>query len=257
MRGIIHVHSTYSHDGKDTLEQLVAFGERRGFQFIALTDHAEDVNAARFAELVAHAHAVSTRQVRIIPGLEFRFRGLPGLHLLACGLSEWSAPKTPAEFLDTAGAAAQLTVVAHPVLARHRIPAEVLSRIDAIEVWNGAYNTRFLPDPRSVRMLHRVQRVRPEVVGTIGPDMHDCRNFRDTELDVPALSDDPLDEVREGRFRNVGRTMSFSPTVPWGMLRLGALTIARDALDRTNWVHNQIVRARREWARAKDRPTKG
>lgn len=250
MYGIIHVHSNYSHDGKNSLEELVEFARREELKFIGLTDHAEDLDESGYQRLVEHCAEVSGSGVKIIPGLEFRFRGFTGLHLLACGLEKWSEPKSPTQFVEETGPHAQLTVVAHPVLARHRVPPDVLSRIDAIEVWNGTYNTRYLPDPRSVRILHRVRRARPEVVGTVGPDMHDCANFRETKIEVRDGSTQPLDEIREGRFRNLGRTMRFGPTVPWGAARIGALTAVRDALDWMNWTHDRWAMKRRERARS-------
>jgi hypothetical protein len=239
MRGIIHVHSNYSHDGRNSPEELAEFARKNKLGFIALTDHAEDLTEGRYRELVEHCRAVSVDGVRLIPGLEFRFRGMPGLHLLACGLEQWSEPRSADEFMSVTRPRAQLTVVAHPVLTRHRIPPSVLAGIDAIEVWNGTYNTRYLPDPRSVRILHRVRGARPEVVGTVGPDMHDCSNFRETRMAVADSSLEPLDEIREGRFRNECKTMSFGPDVAWGPVRLGALTIARDALDWVNWTHDR------------------
>jgi hypothetical protein len=242
VKGIIHVHSKYSHDGKNSLEELVAFARGRRMGFIGLTDHAEDLTADTFAQLVDHCGRVSTGGIRIIPGLEYRFRGAPGLHLLALGLDRWTQPRTIEEFLNLTTPHAQLTVVAHPVLARHRIPPAVLDRIDAIEVWNGGYNTRYLPDPRSVRILHQVRRGRSEVVGTVGPDMHDCRNFRETSITVADGASEPLDEIREGRFYNEGKTMKFSPDVPWSSARLGLTTAARDALDWVNWTHDRVMR---------------
>jgi hypothetical protein len=57
--GIIHVHSSYSHDGRDSLEALRDFAEARGIGFIGLTDHAEDFTADRYAEFAAGCRAVS------------------------------------------------------------------------------------------------------------------------------------------------------------------------------------------------------
>src|SRR5690349_9327920 len=67
--GIIHVHSDYSHDGKDSLERLHAFALERGVSFVSLTDHAEDFTPARFADYTAHCRRVSDERVRLIPGL--------------------------------------------------------------------------------------------------------------------------------------------------------------------------------------------
>ena len=88
--GIVHVHSSYSHDGRDSLAALTAFAAERGIGFVGLTDHAEDFSEARWHEYVAECAGASTDAVRLVPGLEFRFADFRGLHLLAFGLGQGS-----------------------------------------------------------------------------------------------------------------------------------------------------------------------
>ena len=240
--GVIHIHSAYSHDGVDTLERLRVASVKRGITFVGLTDHAEDLEADEFGEYLAHCAAVSDATFAMIPGLEFRFAGHPGLHLLALGLRHWIDPKTPAEFIEQARGAATFTIVAHPVLAGHRVPPEVAGGIDAIEVWNAAYNTRWLPDPRSVRILHEIRRTRPSVVGTAGLDQHDSANDRETRVTVLDPAADPLLQLKAGRFVNSGRHFVFDPAVSWGPAKLGALGAARWAFDRVERAQEKIMR---------------
>lgn len=246
--GVIHVHSDYSHDGCDSLEQLREFAIAHALAFVGLADHAEDLDPSRFETYLRHCRTLSDDRVRLIPGLEYRFAGHTGLHLLALGLSRWIAPPTPDAFIAEARSAADFTVVAHPALARYRIPATVLDGIDAVEVWNASYDTRYLPDPRAIRVLRAIRRTRPEVVGTAGLDQHDSRNYRETRVIVTVDGTDPLRALRAGRFVNAGRTMTFDPTVAWHPVRLGALSVARWAFDRVERVHER--RARRARTRA-------
>lgn len=240
--GVVHVHSDYSHDGKDSLERLREFALRHGIRFVGLTDHAEDLDAARFEAFVTHCRRLSDDRVRLIPGLEYRFAGYTGLHLLALGLARWIEPRMPAEFIEQTRGSAALTIAAHPVLARYRIPDEVLNGIDAIEVWNASYNTRYLPDPRAIALLHALQRRRPEVVGTAGLDQHDSRNDRETRVVVANLAC-PLDEIRAGRFINRGRTMFFDSSVSVTPMQWHALRSARWAFDRVERSQERVARA--------------
>ena len=253
--GVIHVHSHYSHDGCDSLERLREFARDWDLAFIGLSDHAEDFSAQRFHEYVAHCRDLSDERVVLIPGLEFRFTGFTGLHLLALGLERWIAPETPEAFVEQARPAAALTVLAHPVLARYRVPSPVMSGIDAVEVWNAGYNTRYLPDPAAIRLLHAARQRRPEVVATVGLDQHDSSNYRRTRVIVPAGEAQPLRALKEGRFINEGRTMSFGSDVAWGPLRVGALTMARWAFDHVERIHESVGRQRR--ARALRRVAEG
>lgn len=241
--GAIHMHSDYSHDGLDSLETLRERALERGIRFVGMTDHAEDLVPELFEEYVRHCAAVSDEQVRIIPGLEFRFAGFRGVHLLALGLREWITPRTPTEFVEQTRTAAQFTVLAHPVLARYEIPQVVLEHIDGIEVWNANYNTRYLPDPRAMRLFHRVHHTRPEVVATAGLDQHDSRNDRETRVLVTEGTPDPLGELRAGRFGNRGRTMRFDSRASLSPGRMRLLTATRWAFDLAERTQDRMVRS--------------
>lgn len=244
--GVVHVHSNYSHDGRDSLASLATFAADRGLGFIGLTDHAEDFSETRWHEYVAECAAASTDAVRLIPGLEFRFAGFRGLHLLAFGLAHWIEPATPDEFIALAPPASRCTAVAHPILASYEIPASVRAGIDAVEVWNATYNTRYLPDPRSFRLLHEMQRARPSIVGFAGLDQHDASNDRETRVLVrPDHANDPLGAIKAGHFGNRGRTMHFDAVTGVGGVRLVLLQVVRWCYDRIERIQDVIVRARR------------
>ena len=243
--GVVHVHSNYSRDGRDTPERLRDFAAERGIGFIGLTDHAEDVDAEHWNAYVEHCRTASDAVVALIPGLEFRFAGHSGLHLLALGLEHWIAPRTPGEFVAMSRGVARLTIVAHPILARYRIPEDVRAGIDANEVWNASYNTRYLPDPHAMRLLRDLQRTRPEVVGVAGLDQHDGSNDRETRVVVRDAQGDPLEQMRRGAFENVGRTMRFDAAVSLSRVRLGMLTAARWAFDGVERVHDRAARSLR------------
>jgi hypothetical protein len=224
------MHSDYSHDGRDSLEAMRDMCMARGIHFVGLTDHAEDFTPDLFEEYVQNCAAVSDKQVWFIPGLEFRFAR--GVHLLALGLRQWIAPRTLEAFFESTRTAAQLTVLAHPVLARYTIPQVVLDHIDGIEVWNANYNTQYLPDPRAMRLYHGVARVRPGVVATAGLDQHDGSNDREVRVIVDDPSAvDPLLEIKSGRFGNSGRSMRFDSRAWISPGRMRLLTAARWALD--------------------------
>src|SRR5688500_15608535 len=141
--GAVHVHSAYSRDGRDPLSELRSFALERGIRFLSLTDHAEDFDAQKFARYVQECSELSDDTVSLIPGLEFRFAGLKGMHLLALGLRRWIEPRTPDEFFQLTDGNAGFTIAAHPIYPRYLYPEVVLDRVDAIEVWNATYNTRF------------------------------------------------------------------------------------------------------------------
>lgn len=243
--GVVHVHSAYSHDCRDALPRLREFALERGLQFVGLTDHAEDFDEARFVAYREECAGLSDDAVVLIPGLEFRFEGYTGLHLLALGLTRWIAPTTPAEFLTSTRGTTGLTIAAHPVLFKYVAPPDVLAGIDAIEVWNAKYNTRYLPDPRAIRLLHEVRRTRPDVVATVGLDQHDAANDRRTRIIVDQDAADPLAQIRSGRFQNEGVGLSFGPAVDWPPYGLPLLEVTRWMFDRVERTQERLAKRAR------------
>ncbi|MGE0352565.1 MAG: PHP domain-containing protein [Gemmatimonadales bacterium] len=244
--GVVHVHSDRSHDGRDSLADLYRFALERGIGFVGLTDHAEDLDGAGYREIVEECAELSDERVQLIPGLEYRFAGYPGLHLLALGLPGWIDPRTPGEFVALTREGPSFTIVAHPLLPKYRVPEEVRAGVDAIEIWNAAYNTRYLPDPRAIRLLHEIRRSRPEVVGTAGLDQHDARNDRGTRVVLDDTAPpDPLEALRAGRFTSRGVTMQMDAAVSFGPVRLLTLTAMRRGLDAVNRVHETVMKSLR------------
>ena len=244
--GAFHMHSDYSHDGLDSLEQLREVSITRGIGWIGLTDHAEDLDEEIFGEYVRHCASLSDDTFRYTPGLEFRFAGLRGMHLLALGVTAWMTPKTPEEFFDQAARSARFTILAHPVLCKYAPPQIVRDRIDAIEVWNTNYNTRYLPDPRAIDLYHEISTARPEVVATVGLDQHDSRNDRQVRTVFDASdAADPIAALRAGAHGNLGRGLRFDSraTIDPGEMR--SLRVRRAALDTVNRVHDRVMFAAR------------
>jgi DNA polymerase (family 10) len=74
VRGDLHVHTTLSGDGRSTLLEIVDAAAARGYEYLAITDHAEDlaINGATREQLVA--------QRTQIDGIRGRHPGLALLH---------------------------------------------------------------------------------------------------------------------------------------------------------------------------------
>jgi DNA polymerase (family 10) len=69
VRGDLHTHTSWSADGKNTLEEMVAAAEARGYQYYAITDHSHYLREGR---LYAQLHEIERMRERF-----------PALHILA------------------------------------------------------------------------------------------------------------------------------------------------------------------------------
>jgi len=75
--GDLHVHTSLSGDGRDDLETMVETAERRGYTYLAITDHAEDlaINGASRREMLEQRVRIdgvrkSNRKLRVLHGAE-------------------------------------------------------------------------------------------------------------------------------------------------------------------------------------------
>lgn len=247
--GVVHLHTEYSHDGRDSIADLAVWARELGLQFVAITDHAEDLDEADWDELVDDCARHSSADLILFPGLEFRFQGFTGVHLLACGLQRFISPATPEEFIRLTADNAALTIGAHPIIWRRSCPNDVLAALDAVEVWNGAYNTRYLPDPGAMRMVRSLRASGSHTVATVGPDQHDRRNDRELRLHVAAAAPDALSAIRAGHFRARGKTLSIASDGAMSLPGQACLQLARRALDVVERAQERLALARKRKAR--------
>jgi DNA polymerase (family 10) len=77
LRGDLHVHTSLSGDGRDSLPVMVAAAARRGYRYVAITDHGEDlsINGATRRQLLAQRRSIARLHethpdLTILQGLE-------------------------------------------------------------------------------------------------------------------------------------------------------------------------------------------
>jgi len=168
--GIIHVHSTFSRDGLCSIADLAEFARKVGFQFVALTDHAEDLSAEDLGRFPQLCRRHSDESMVMLPGLEFRCRN--DIHLLGIGIAcpiQSSDPVTVATHIRAEGG---LAILAHPSRSDYRCPPELWAVLNGIEVWNVGYDGRFVPPMPGFRILQEARRANPSVFGFGGADSH-------------------------------------------------------------------------------------
>jgi DNA polymerase (family X) len=64
LRGDLHMHSTWSNDGKNTLEEMATAAKARGYDYGAITDHAHYLRDGRFE---AQAKEIAKLQKKLAP----------------------------------------------------------------------------------------------------------------------------------------------------------------------------------------------
>lgn len=86
IRGDLHYHTDRSGDGRSSLEDMVAAAADRGYEYVAITDHGEDlaINGSSRDEMLAHRDAIRAVQqeypdIRLLFGCELNIGADGGL----------------------------------------------------------------------------------------------------------------------------------------------------------------------------------
>lgn len=205
-KAVFHMHSTYSHDGKLTIPQLREIGLLKGWDFMFLSDHYEDLTEESYLELVEECQKNSDEQLQIIPGYEKNW----GHDICAFGAFGWDEIDDLQTWVNFQKENNAFLCVMHPVKYKFVIPDKILKVVDAFEIWNTKwpYDGRFFPNPQSLSLLNNGR------VGLAGQDIHKKTdvtgvvNMVDTDsLDHKTL----LTKVKNNSFEIYG---------PLGVLRL-------------------------------------
>ena len=69
-RGVAHVHSTYSFDGRLTLDELAVSFKARGIQFVLMSEHVESLDPEKLGSFISDCKQNSDESLLLIPGIE-------------------------------------------------------------------------------------------------------------------------------------------------------------------------------------------
>jgi DNA polymerase (family 10) len=76
LRGELHCHSTWSADGKGSIEEMAATARERGYRYLCLTDHSHYLRDGKLERQWAEIDAVNARvkPLRVLRGIEANIR---------------------------------------------------------------------------------------------------------------------------------------------------------------------------------------
>jgi hypothetical protein len=175
MKGVLHVHSTYS-DGEFTLAELRDVLAAAGCRFACVTDHADAFDQHKVDAYVHECVERSDDRFRFIPGLEYGC--VDRMHILGYGstsLVDSTDPATVIRHIEDAGG---VSVIAHPRDSAFDRIASFDPVPSGIEVWNSKYDGRYAPRPGTFALLARLQAREPAVRAFYGQDLHWRKQYR-------------------------------------------------------------------------------
>lgn len=188
IRGALHVHSTLSRDGTMTIAELARYFKDKGYQFLAMGEHGEDLNEAKVQALREQSAANSDKRFCVIPGIEFAVTRQ--MHIVGIGIVDLIQPENPIYVAEQIREHGGMSILAHPKRLGWDCPAEVLLALDAAEIWNIGYDGKYLPSEKALSAFQRMLQVNPNLFAVASHDFHRTASFYDVaiEMKVPALS---------------------------------------------------------------------
>lgn len=204
----LHVHSTFSPDGRSSVAELVGSVSAAGLDGFALTDHNSTAGHGELARLQADHPGLL-----LVPGVEVSTR--EG-HLLVYGLHEPPPAGRPLEeTVDWALTQGGEPVLSHPFrwphgAGRHLAPA---SRIRALEAING-HSSRGV----NARAATLARERRLPTTG--GSDAHAAAELGRARTVLPEGAgslEDFLEALRRGRIESEGSSLGQLEWLGWGV----------------------------------------
>ncbi|HEB62454.1 MAG TPA: hypothetical protein ENI82_04795 [Bacteroidetes bacterium] len=192
MNIIFHAHTTYSHDGKLSCQELSDLGRQQKIDVIFVSDHYEDFTPHSFSKFVKECKFVSeTNECKLIPGYEKRWFGFD---LCAFGLYEWTDDDDLTLWAKKINNQKAFIGLVHPIRYKHKIPSNILEVVDGIEVWNSKwpYDGKIIPHPGITRLMNDKSKIY-----FAGQDIHKRSDGNSLRLEIANTKkiDNPIEII--------------------------------------------------------------
>jgi DNA polymerase (family 10) len=199
LRGDLHCHSSWSSDGKHTIEEMAETAQARGYSYLAITDHSHYLREGRLEAQDRDIDALNERlgRFRLLKGIEVNIRADGSLDVDDETLArrEWvvaslhtAFDKNPTERVLAAMENPHVDCIGH--LTARKINKRGPADIDLGRVFEQALETKtFLeinsqPDRLDLRDAHARAAVEAGVLLSISSDAHSTGALAFPELGV-------------------------------------------------------------------------
>ncbi len=242
VKGALHIHSLASNDGELSLPRIADLYRSRGFQFICLAEHSDDMTEHKVAMSRQKAEHLTGADFCIVGGIEYSCRDK--LHIVGVGCERLLDTSNPVRLVRDIRAAGGFAVLAHPRRIRWNCSSGLAAVLNAVEVWNVRYDGKYLPCPQALDFFNRMKVLNPKLLAAVGDDLHGLGGFHPLgiHLSVPSLDRESiLRELIGGRY-HIGipsfRSSAVSTFSPGALAYFRALHIplecAKSLRDRLN-----------------------
>jgi len=230
-RGVIHCHSSYSADSSADLQKLCTSLAAKGFDFVAMTEHAADMSPQDYEHYVRRCRGLTTPFFVVLPGLEMR--SSEGAEIAGISLARYVSEGSIDEIIARIHEQGGLAIWVHPL--KHGNWKRSIIDCDAIEVLNGKIDGTVAPSFVLLHHFRREWRKSRRQGAVFGLDLHRLDESFSVwvECRVESLTaSEIVRAISQGEFVNrtprlVMRsdgTLSLKGYCIWALLRMGYCT---------------------------------
>jgi DNA polymerase (family 10) len=199
LRGDLHCHTTWSNDGKNTMEEMVEGARSRGYDYLAITDHSHylrDGKLERYFEQIVGLNQ-QVAPFRVLRGIEVNIKADATLDVddETLSLFDWvmaslhtSFDKNPTERVLAALENPHVDCIGHLTARKinRRGPADVaIDRVIAKAVETGTFlEINSQPDRLDLRDAHARAAAEAGVLVAVNSDAHELRALEWPEIGI-------------------------------------------------------------------------
>jgi len=201
LKGAAHIHTSVSYDGIMSVEEISFFFKKKKFDFVLITEHSENVSNGVMNKLIDECKRFSSSEFLIIPGLEFRCRD--DLHILGFGINKTLESDDPLKVIHHISQQGGVAVLAHPTKKNYALDGMCIEELDGVEIWNLAYDGKFLPQAKSIRMFKKLTKQNPDLKPFASMDLHRKESYYDIAIKIERNTlnqNQILKDLKKGKF---------------------------------------------------------
>lgn len=238
-QGALHLHTTHSHDGTMSIEELAAFLRHKKYDYIAITEHSYDIDGAAMKVLEGNAQALSTPDFLIIPGIEFRCHY--DIDILGFGVTQTTEHEEPGRVIDHIHEYGGVAVWAHPYKEKYVIDESWVKKLDGSEIYNTGNEGKLLPQMKTIRKFRQLSAWNPNLKAFTGLDLHRKKGFMQLSTEVFCENnnrEEILAALRDGRFRSRSLVFNVDSSGKIKPYYLAFMAILRNLLNGVRWLRD-------------------
>jgi len=219
IKGLLHVHTIFSLDGRIEIEELRERARKGNISFIILADHADTLlerkNIGKFLQETGNYNSAPF----VIPGIEYTCS--PRIHLLAIGIKEiMENYEDPFDVIEKTHSQGGLVIWGHYDFKLRSNDIEILRKVDGVEIWNRKYDGKMSFLPHRGRLFNTIRNKYNNNLNMYnGTDLHSFSSWANLFITMPDVSSsvEIMNNLRVGNFKMVNRyvripAINFSPS---------------------------------------------